>query len=81
MGVLDGGADPAEEIEPPVDRELMGVAVLVDGHSLDELHDQIGAAVLRAAAVVEAGDIGVLEAGQDLPFGKEAMERLGALQP
>ena len=62
-----------------VDGELVVVAVLVDGQPLDELHHQVGAAVLGAAAVVEAGDVGVLEAGEDLPLGEEAVERLRAL--
>src|SRR6185312_12595265 len=80
VGVLDGGADLLEKEEALVDGQPVVVAILVDGQSLDQLHDEIGAAVVRAPAVVEARDVGMLEAGEDLPFGDEAVEGLGAGQ-
>src|SRR6185436_19588119 len=69
-----------EQGEPLVDARAVPVAVFVDGHPLDQLHDQIGTAVVRAPAVIQAGDVGMFQAGEDLPFGDEAVESFGGRQ-
>ena len=56
---------------------MLVVAVAVDGAPLHVLHDQEGAAVLAAAAVEQAGDVGVAERGEDLPLELEAQQDLG----
>ena len=47
------------------------LAVGVDGLAADELHDEVRQAVGRGAAIEEAGDIGMFEAGHDLPLEAE----------
>ena len=66
--VLDGGADVAEERQPGRGVEPVRVAVVDDRLPFDVLHGEVGPAVRRAAAVEEAGDERMLEAGQDLPL-------------
>ena len=52
--------------------ELLGVAVLVDGLALDELHHVVRQAVVGRAAIEQARDVGMIEAGQDLPLVPES---------
>ena len=52
-------------------------AVPVDRLALDELHREIGLAVVGDAAVVERRDVGVVEAGQDLALVAEAAQDAG----
>ena len=42
------------------------LAVLGVGHPFDVFHDQVGDAVFGHPAVQQAGDVGVVEVGQDL---------------
>ena len=75
MGVADGGADVEEEEEALLEIERAAGAVLGDGDAVfDELHDEEGNAVGTGAAVEEAGDVGMFEAGEDLAFLLEATE-------
>ena len=78
MRVVDGGADGEEEIQPFADGEPVGIAVLIDRGSGDEVHHEIGPPVRGGAAIQEFGDIGVIEVRQDLAFGIEAFERVVA---
>ena len=75
MSELDGGAHGAKQLQPLVDGESMGVAVLVNGHAIDELHDQVGISFFGAATVQQSSDVGMFEAGQDLAFGLESRYR------
>ena len=63
-------ADLGEEAEPVLNGEPPPVAVGRDGLALDELHREVRppveAPALGDAAVEEAGDVGVVEAGEDL---------------
>ena len=54
------------------DGELRAAQYSSIGCALDVLHDEVGAAVVGGAAVEEPGDVGVVEAGEDLPLVAEA---------
>ena len=78
VGVLDRRADLAEEVQPRGGVQALRVAVVDDRLALDVLHHEVGQAVRRRAAVEQAGDVRVLEAGEDLPLVPEAPhDRLG----
>ena len=68
VGVLDRRADQPEELQPRRGVHPSGVAILDDRLSLDVLHREVRQSVRRRAAVEEAGDVRVLEAGEDLAF-------------
>jgi len=72
--VLHRGADLAEQLDAGSDGQAPCVAVGHQGAPVDLLHDEIGQAVLGGAGVIEAGDQRMLQAGQDLPLGEEAVE-------
>jgi len=50
--------------------------VLGDRPPLDQLHHEVGPAVGGLAAVEQARDAGMVEAGEDLPFASEAAQDL-----
>ena len=68
VGVLNRGADHAEEPEALPYLQPAPIAEHRDRLALDVLHDEVGKAVLGVAAVQQARDVGVVEAGEDLPF-------------
>ena len=53
--------------------ELMGIAEAVDGQAADEFHHQIGQAGLGDAAIDQARDLRMIQAGQELAFAAEAL--------
>ncbi len=65
-----------EEAETGLHVQPVGVAVGVDGPALDVFHGVIGAAVPGHPAVIEPGDAGVLQPGQQLPLHQEATANL-----
>ena len=71
MGVLHGLADGDEQFEPGPDRQPVAVAVVGDRLAFDQLHHEERLAGLGGAAVVNAGDVGVVHQGQCLPLGVE----------
>src|SRR5262249_33913087 len=56
-------------------------AVLRDGSSLDQFHDEVRATLRRGAGVEEPGDVGVIHQRQGLPLGLEPGDDLPAVQP
>ena len=64
-------AHDQEQAQPIGHRQPARVAVAVDRHALHVLHDQVRQAVVGRAAVEQAGDVRVLEPGQDLALGPE----------
>ena len=56
-------------------------AVDVEGPAGDELHHQVGPAVVRGAAVEEGGDVRVLEPGQDLALRPQATQQAPRRDP
>ena len=76
MGVLDGVADGREELEPRARVEPLAVAVLEQGHAGDQLHDEVGPALVRRAGVEHARDVRVVHHRQRLPLRFEARDDL-----
>ena len=76
VGILNGGADLAKKPQTFVDRELIFVAILVDGRTFDMLHHQIGRAVLAASAVEELHDVRMVECREGLALVAKSMENL-----
>jgi len=69
--VLHGVADGQEQPEPVIDAEPAPITVRRDRLALDLLHHQIELTVIGRAAIEQAGDVRMIEAGQDLAFGAE----------
>src|SRR5690606_17165319 len=57
------------------------VAVAIDRHAVDVLHDEIGRAFRRGTAVQETRDVGMIEVGEDLAFAEQPLFRLGIDEP
>ena len=72
VGVGDGLADLEKEEDRLPIRKAPIPAVGVDGDSLDILHDQVGRSLLRSPPVVEAGDAGMLQAGESRALPEKA---------
>ena len=74
-------ADLQHQLEPLADRMCVFVAVPVDSHALDVLHHQVRTIPVGRAAVVEAGDIRMIECCGDLPLGQEALVAFEGFEP
>lgn len=74
VGVVDGGADVAEEAEAGFGGEFVVVAKGVDGVAFDILHDKVGSSIFGGTAVEEACDVRMIEGGDDLAFAAEALD-------
>ncbi len=74
MRVLHGGADRSKQFETFGNRQSTGIAVLVDGCAVDQFHDQIGHSIVGGATIEQAGDVGMVETGQDLALVAEALQ-------
>ena len=79
MGVLDRLADRHEQLQPFARRPVVVVAVLGDGHAVDQFHDEVRPAVLGGAAIEDAGDVDMVHEGQRLALGLEAGDDLAAV--
>ena len=78
VGVLHGLTDRDGQLESLAERQPALVAKPGDGDALDQLHDEVGPAVVGGAGVEDLGDVGVVHQGQRLAFGPEAGEHLPA---
>ena len=76
MGVLDSGADAAEQLQPLPGRQAVAVAVLGDGEPLDVLHDEIGPPLRCGVGVEDPRHVGMVHQGQRLALGLEAGDDL-----
>jgi hypothetical protein len=74
--VAHGAADLEEKLESLLHRERPAVGPGIDRLALDVLHGEERHTLVRAAAVQEAGDVGVVQRGEDLALGPEAREHL-----
>ena len=81
VGVLHRLADRHEQLQAGPDREPQAVAVLGDRLPAHQLHHEERLAGLGAAAVVHAGDIGVVHQGQCLPLGVEPRQHRARVHP
>ncbi len=79
--VLDGVAKVGEQLQALAGGELVLIAKLGDGHALDQLHHEVGAAGVGGARVKNLGDVGVIHERQRLPLGLEARQHLTAVHP
>ena len=68
VGEVDRPADRPHQVDAIAQRHPVDAAVLVDGQTVDVLHDEVRPPVVGAAAVEQAGDVRVVEARQDLPL-------------
>ena len=78
MRHLDRPTHLLEEFEPVGDAEPLLIAIAIDRHPFDVLHYQVRQPVGRRSGVEQAGDVGMLDAGKNLPLGAEALQRLVA---
>ena len=74
--VLDRLADRHEQLQPLARRQVVVVAILGDGHAVDQLHDEVRPAGFRGPAVEDAGDVDVIHHRQGLPLRLEAGDDL-----
>ena len=72
--VVNRSADGQKQFKPASNGERMDFAVGIDGRSLDQLHHEIGNAVVGGAAIEQARDVGMIETGKDLPFMAKAFK-------
>lgn len=72
MRVLNCGTYPAEQVQPPIDRQALLLAEAVDRYAVDELHREPGKTVRRHATVQQTSDIGVIQRRENLPLIDEA---------
>ena len=67
-----------KELESFGDVQLMRVAVVVQRLPFDKLHDEVRQAVVSGAAVEQAGDVWMIERGEDLSlFAEAAQDEVG----
>ena len=71
-----GVGDRDQQLEAGAQRRAARPAPLSEGLALDALESKVRSPVGGDAAVEEARDVGVLEAGENLPFAQEAPEDL-----
>jgi hypothetical protein len=76
MGIMHGRTNLAKKPQSFVDGELIFVAILVYGRAFYVLHDQIGRAILAAAAVEELHNIGMVEGCEGLALIAKSIENL-----
>ena len=71
VGVVDRLAHLDHQAQPLLQREAAGGAPVGDRSAVDVLEDEVGLAALAAAAVEEARDAGMHEAGEDPALAQE----------
>jgi hypothetical protein len=76
--VLDRIADDREQLQAVRDRELLLIAILINRGSTHVLHDDVRRPIRRRPGVEQVGDVGILEAGENLLFLSEALSGIGA---
>ena len=74
MRMLDGVADQREEFQTLPGGRVVVVAVLREGHAVDQLHHEVGPARLGGARIEDLGDVGMIHHRQGLLFGREARD-------
>src|SRR6202041_2846705 len=71
---LHGRAHLLEQCQAGSDAEAMFGAEISDRGAVDEIHHKVGKAIFGGAAVHNARDVGMVEAGEDLTLLAEAIE-------
>ena len=78
---LHRAADAQEQLQPLAQAGLAGAAPGVQRLPLDQLHHQVREAGRGGAAVVQVGDVGMAQPGQDAPLGGQALGAARVRQP
>src|SRR5215472_7873625 len=65
MRIADFRAYALKQLEPLRNRQLALIAVEVNRLTLDVFHDEVGQAVVGRASIEQAGDVGMVEHGQN----------------
>ena len=81
MGVLHPGTDGTEQFEAARDICLALIAPGVNRLPIDIVHHEIGHAVVRAAAIDDAGDRRVIQRCEDLPLLAKSSDDLRIYEP
>src|ERR1044071_1024443 len=68
MGVMDRGADLAEELEPRRNAKVMAIAILVDPKAFDVLHDEKRNTIRGNSTAIEVGNVWIIQAREDMFF-------------
>jgi len=77
VGVLEGVEELAGEAEAGGEGEAARAAIVEQRGSVHKLEDEVRQVAGADAGVEELGDVGVVEAGEDLLFALEALEQGG----
>ena len=72
----NGVADAREEVEARLRVKLLRVTILGDRNAADEFHNEVRAAGVGGACIVDLGDIGVIHHGKRLTLSLEACDHL-----
>ncbi len=62
-----------EKLHTLAHRQASSIAIAIDGLAGDEFHHHVGHAADSRAAIQQARDVAMVEAGEDLPLGSEAL--------
>ena len=81
VGVIDGGADVAEQFEALAGVEIVLIAVVGDGDAVDQLHGEVGPPGGGGPGVEHVGDIRVVHHREGLALGLEAGQHLPRVHP
>src|SRR4029434_8117144 len=66
MSMVHCQTERSEHAQAIFNGHLLRVAILVDGQTLDILHDNVRVAIGSLAAIKQSSDVGVIEGCQDL---------------
>ncbi len=78
MCIFDRLAYPAKQSQPVGNRQPLTVAITVERHAVNVLHDEIRPSVIGSAAVDQPGNERVVKCGEDLAFvAKAAQHKVG----
>jgi hypothetical protein len=79
--MTNGVAHLAEDLHALRCRELMVIAVAIDRHALDVLHDEVRKPVGRRPAIEQARDVRMIEVGENLALVAEATQYRLSIHP
>ena len=81
VSALNGFAHLNKKPNPGGDGELVLVAILRYGHTLDQFHDEIRTARIGRSAVEDAGDVRMVHQRQGLSLRLEARDHRSRVHP
>jgi hypothetical protein len=81
MGILNRRTHRQKKLQPCADVQIALVAVAIERQPLNVLHHEVRLAVFGASSFQQAGDIRVVQIGEDLAFGDKALSRKSPIEP